>query len=75
VLSELVDPVADLIGRTLYVQMQSLIDALWPGVTKALKAAYLSALVDHANRERRALRQDATPPPHPAFRRAITVSR
>jgi hypothetical protein len=34
-LRELGDPVADLIGQMPYVQMQSLLDALWPQGTQA----------------------------------------
>jgi FAD/FMN-containing dehydrogenase len=48
-LQELGDPVADLIGPMPYVQMQSLIDALWPQGTKAyMKAGYLRELDDAA---------------------------
>ena len=40
---ELGDPVADLVGPMPYVQMQSLLDALWPKGTSAyMKAGYLA---------------------------------
>jgi FAD/FMN-containing dehydrogenase len=46
---ELGDPVADLIGEMPYVQMQGLIDALYPHGTKAyFKAGYMRDLDDHA---------------------------
>jgi FAD/FMN-containing dehydrogenase len=46
---ELGDPVADLIGEMPYVDMQSLVDALYPRGTRAyMKAGYLSALDDRA---------------------------
>jgi hypothetical protein len=46
---ELGDPVADLIGEMPYVEMQSLVDALYPRGTRAyMKAGYLSALDDDA---------------------------
>lgn len=62
-LSELGDPVADLIGPMPYVQMQSLIDALWPKGTKAyMKAGYLSGLDDHAIETAARYHQDATSP-------------
>jgi FAD/FMN-containing dehydrogenase len=62
-LRELGDPVADLIGPMPYVQMQSLIDALWPKGTKAyMKAGYLSGLDDHAIETAARYHQDATSP-------------
>ena len=46
---ELGDPVADLVGEMPYVQMQSLVDALYPRGTRAyMKAGYISQLDDHA---------------------------
>ncbi len=46
---DLGDPVADLIGEMPYVQMQGLIDALYPHGTKAyFKAGYMRDLDDHA---------------------------
>jgi FAD/FMN-containing dehydrogenase len=46
---ELGDPVADLIGEMPYVEMQALVDALYPRGTRAyMKAGYLSALDDDA---------------------------
>lgn len=57
------DPVADLIGPMPYVQMQSLIDALWPKGTKAyMKAGYLRELDDHAIETAAAYHQNATSP-------------
>ncbi len=48
-LSELGDPVADLIGPMPYAQMQQLIDALWPqGIQTYMKAGYLRELDDAA---------------------------
>jgi FAD/FMN-containing dehydrogenase len=62
-LSELGDPVADLIGPMPYVQMQGLIDALWPHGTKAyMKAGYLRELDDHAIETMARYHQDATSP-------------
>jgi FAD/FMN-containing dehydrogenase len=62
-LSELGDPVADLIGPMPYVGMQSLIDALWPQGTKAyMKAGYLSELDDAAIETAARFHQDATSP-------------
>ena len=62
-LSELGDPVADLIGPMPYVGMQSLIDALWPHGTKAyMKAGYLSELDDAAIETSARFHQDATSP-------------
>ena len=46
---ELGDPVADLIGEMPYVEMQALVDALYPrGARAYFKAGYLSALDDDA---------------------------
>jgi FAD/FMN-containing dehydrogenase len=62
-LSALGDPVADLIGPMPYVQMQGLIDALWPQGTKAyMKAGYLRELDDHAIETAARFHQDATSP-------------
>jgi FAD/FMN-containing dehydrogenase len=61
--SELGDPVADLIGPMPYVQMQSLIDALWPKGTQAyMKAGYLRELDDHAIETMASYHQNATSP-------------
>ncbi len=62
-LQELGEPVADLIGPMPYVQMQSLIDALWPHGTKAyMKAGYLSGLDDAAIATMARFHQEATSP-------------
>ena len=62
-LRELGDPVADLVGPMPYVQMQSLIDALWPRGTNAyMKAGYLRELDDHAIETAARYHQDATSP-------------
>ncbi len=62
-LRELGDPVADLVGPMPYVQMQSLIDALWPHGTKAyMKAGYLRELDDHAIETAARHHQEATSP-------------
>jgi FAD/FMN-containing dehydrogenase len=62
-LRELGDPVADLVGPMPYVQMQSLIDALWPHGTKAyMKAGYLRELDDAAIETMARYHQDATSP-------------
>ena len=62
-MSELGDPVADLIGPMPYVGMQSLIDALWPRGTKAyMKAGYLRELDDAAIETSARFHQDATSP-------------
>jgi FAD/FMN-containing dehydrogenase len=62
-LKELGDPVADLIGPMPYVQMQGLIDALWPRGTKAyMKAGYLRELDDHAIGTMARYHQSATSP-------------
>jgi FAD/FMN-containing dehydrogenase len=62
-LRELGDPVADLIGPMPYVQMQGLIDALYPRGTKAyMKAGYLRELDDHAIETAVRHHQDATSP-------------
>jgi FAD/FMN-containing dehydrogenase len=51
-LQQLGDPVADLIGPMPYLQMQSLIDALWPHGTQAyMKAGYLRELGEPAIEE------------------------
>jgi FAD/FMN-containing dehydrogenase len=48
-MKELGEPVADLMGPMPYVQMQGLIDALWPKGTQAyMKAGYLNELDDAA---------------------------
>jgi FAD/FMN-containing dehydrogenase len=48
-LRDLGEPVADLVGPMPYVQMQGLIDALYPRGTKAyMKAGYMGDLDDHA---------------------------
>jgi FAD/FMN-containing dehydrogenase len=61
--SELGDPVADLIGPMPYVQMQGLIDALWPKGTQAyMKAGYLRELDDHAIGTMASYHQNATSP-------------
>jgi FAD/FMN-containing dehydrogenase len=60
-MKELGDPVADLIGPMPYLQMQSLIDALWPHGTKAyMKAGYLQELDDGAIAAMAASHQSAT---------------
>jgi FAD/FMN-containing dehydrogenase len=62
-MKELGDPVADLIGPMPYVQMQSLIDALWPKGTNAyMKAGYLSDLDDHCVETAAHYHQEATSP-------------
>ncbi|HSS04082.1 MAG TPA: FAD-binding oxidoreductase [Solirubrobacterales bacterium] len=62
-LRDLGDPVADLIGPMPYVQMQGLIDALWPQGTKAyMKAGYLRELDDHAIETMARFHLDATSP-------------
>ena len=62
-LRELGDPVADLVGPMPYVQMQSLIDALYPHGTRAyMKAGYLRELDDHAIETAVRHHQDATSP-------------
>jgi FAD/FMN-containing dehydrogenase len=62
-LRDLGDPVADLIGPMPYVQMQGLIDALWPHGTKAyMKAGYLSELDDAAIEVAARYHQGATSP-------------
>jgi FAD/FMN-containing dehydrogenase len=62
-LRELGDPVADLVGPMPYVQMQGLIDALWPHGTKAyMKAGYLRELDDHAIETMARYHQSATSP-------------
>jgi FAD/FMN-containing dehydrogenase len=62
-LRDLGDPVADLVGPMPYVQMQGLIDALWPKGTKAyMKAGYLRELDDHAIETAARYHRDATSP-------------
>jgi FAD/FMN-containing dehydrogenase len=62
-LQELGDPVADLVGPMPYVQMQSLIDALWPKGTNAyMKAGYLRELDDRAIDTMTRFHQEATSP-------------
>ncbi|MGE5858473.1 MAG: FAD-binding oxidoreductase [Solirubrobacterales bacterium] len=62
-LRELGEPVADLIGPMPYVQMQGLIDALYPFGTKAyMKAGYLRELDDHAIETLTGYHQDAISP-------------
>ncbi len=62
-LRDLGDPVADLVGPMPYVQMQGLIDALYPHGTKAyMKAGYLRELDDHAIQTAVRYHRDATSP-------------
>jgi FAD/FMN-containing dehydrogenase len=62
-LRDLGDPVADLVGPMPYVQMQGLIDALYPRGTKAyMKAGYMGGLDDHAIETLVRYHQDATSP-------------
>jgi FAD/FMN-containing dehydrogenase len=62
-LRDLGDPVADLVGPMPYVQMQGLIDALFPRGTKAyMKAGYLRDLDDDAIETLVRYHQDATSP-------------
>ncbi len=62
-LRELGDPVADLVGPMPYVQMQGLIDALYPHGTQAyMKAGYLRELDDHAVETVVRYHQNATSP-------------
>ena len=62
-LRDLGDPVADLVGPMPYVQMQSLLDALWPKGTKAyMKAGYFRDLDDHAIETMARFHQNATSP-------------
>ena len=62
-LQQLGDPVADLIGPMPYVQMQSLIDALWPHGTQAyMKAGYLRELDEPAIESMVGFHQGATSP-------------
>ncbi|HSR93539.1 MAG TPA: FAD-binding oxidoreductase, partial [Solirubrobacterales bacterium] len=62
-LRDLGDPVADLVGPMPYVQMQGLIDALYPRGTRAyMKAGYLRELDDHAIETAARYHQDATSP-------------
>jgi FAD/FMN-containing dehydrogenase len=57
------EPVADLIGPMPYVQMQSLIDALWPKGTNAyMKAGYIRELDDRAIETMARFHQEATSP-------------
>ena len=56
-------PVADLVGPMPYVQMQSLLDGLWPKGTQAyMKAGYFRALDDHAIATMARFHQNATSP-------------
>jgi FAD/FMN-containing dehydrogenase len=60
---DLGDPVADLIGPMPYVQIQSLVDPLYPRGTFAyMKAGYLRGLDDHAIETMIRYHQDATSP-------------
>jgi FAD/FMN-containing dehydrogenase len=60
---DLGDPVADLVGPMPYVQMQSLLDALWPKGTQAyMKAGYFRELDDHAIATMARFHQSATSP-------------
>jgi FAD/FMN-containing dehydrogenase len=60
---DLGEPVADLIGPMPYVQMQGLIDALYPHGTRAyMKAGYLRGLDDSAIETATRFHQDATSP-------------
>ncbi len=60
---DLGDPVADLVGPMPYVQMQSLLDALWPKGTQAyMKAGYFRELDDHAIETMVRFHQNATSP-------------
>jgi FAD/FMN-containing dehydrogenase len=62
-LRELGDPVADLIGPMPYVQLQGLLDALWPHGTNAyMKAGYLRGLDDDAIATLVRFHRDATSP-------------
>jgi FAD/FMN-containing dehydrogenase len=62
-LQQLGEPVADLIGPMPYVQMQGLIDALWPKGTQAyMKAGYLRELDDRAIETMARYHQNATSP-------------
>jgi FAD/FMN-containing dehydrogenase len=62
-LRDLGDPVADLVGPMPYVQMQSLLDDLYPRGTNAyMKAGYLDDLDDHAIETAIRYHQDATSP-------------
>jgi FAD/FMN-containing dehydrogenase len=60
---DLGDPVVDLVGPMPYVQMQSLLDALWPKGTQAyMKAGYFRELDDHAIETMARFHQNATSP-------------
>ncbi len=60
---DLGDPVADLVGPMPYVQMESLLDALWPKGTQAyMKAGYFRELDDHAIETIARFHQNATSP-------------
>src|SRR4029077_6929084 len=62
-LRDLGDPVADLVGPMPYVQMQSLLDDIYPRGTKAyMKAGYMGDLDDHAIETLVRYHQDATSP-------------
>jgi FAD/FMN-containing dehydrogenase len=57
------DPVADLMGPMPYVQMQGLIDALWPKGTQAyMKAGYMNEIDDTAIEAFGRFHQEATSP-------------
>jgi len=60
---DLGNPVADLIGPMPYVQMQSLLDGLWPkGTQTYMKAGYFRELDDHAIETMARFHQNATSP-------------
>jgi hypothetical protein len=60
---DLGDPVADLVGPMPYMQMQSLLDALWPKGTQAyMKAGYFRELDNHAIETMARFHQNATSP-------------
>jgi FAD/FMN-containing dehydrogenase len=60
---DLGDPVADLVGEMPYVEMQCLLDALWPKGTQAyMKAGYFRELDDHAIETMARFHQNATSP-------------
>jgi FAD/FMN-containing dehydrogenase len=62
-LRDLGDPVADLVGPMPYVQIQGLVDALYPRGTKAyMKAGYMRDLDDKAIETLVRYHQDATSP-------------
>ena len=62
-LRDLGDAVADLVSPMPYVQMESLLDALWPKGTQAyMKAGYFRELDDHAIETMARFHQNATSP-------------